>query len=379
MTTLGMPTAFPAVHVVEAAAEPRVVVLGVDTHKDVHVAAVLDHLGGLLSSGEFPATAAGYCHLLDWARQCGTVLRAGVECTGSYGAGLARYLATQQVPVVEVNQPDRSTRRRRGKTDAIDAEAAARAALSGIARALPKSGDGQVEALRMLRLAKNSAVKARTQALNQLKAVLVNAPSALREELEPLSTSLLLRRCAELADPREGNPAADTAVFTLRLLAQRVVQLRQEATELEKRMTEAIRATAPSLLEQLGIGPDSAAALLITAGDNPERLGSEASFAALCGVSPVEKSSGKSQRRRLNRGGDRQANAALHRIVVTRMRQDERTRLYLERRTAEGKGKREVMRCLKRYAAREVYHLIRADMTTRHQQPDASATLMTAA
>ncbi|MET8897172.1 IS110 family transposase [Streptomyces albogriseolus] len=367
------------VHAVELAAEPRVVVVGVDTHKDVHVAAVLDHLGGLLSSGEFPATAAGYRHLLNWARQCGTVLRAGVECTGSYGAGLARYLATQQVAVVEVNQPDRSTRRRRGKTDAVDAEAAARAGLSGIARALPKSGDGQVEALRMLRLAKNSAVKASTQALNQLKAMLINAPSALREELEPLSTTLLVRRCAELADTREGNPAADTAVFTLWLLARRVVQLRQEATELGRRMTIAIRATAPSLLEQLGIGPDSAAALLITAGDNPERLASEASFAALCGVSPVEKSSGKSQRRRLNRGGDRQANAALHRIVVTRMRQDERTRLYLERRTAEGKGKREVMRCLKRYAAREVFRLIRTDMVTRRQQPDTSATLMTAA
>jgi len=182
----------------------------------------------------------------------------------------------------------------------------------------------------MLRLAKNSAVKACTQALNQLKAVLVNVPSALREELEPLSNSRLLRRCAELADTGEGNPAADTADFTLRLLAQRVVQLRHKATKLERRMTIAIRATAPSLLEQFGIRPDSAAALLITAGDNPERLGSEASFAALCSVSPVEKSSGKSQRRRLNRGGDRQANAALHRIVVTRMRQDERTRLYLE-------------------------------------------------
>jgi transposase len=280
---------------------------------------------------------------------------------------------------VEVNQPDRSTRRRRGKTDAVDAEEAARAVLSGIARALPKNGDGHVEAPRMLRLAKNPAGKARTQALNQLKAVLVNAPCTLREELEPLSTSVLVRRCADLADTREGNPAADTAIFTLRLLAQRVVQLRQEATELGRRMTVAVRATAPSLLEQLGIGPDSAAALLITAGDNPERLASEASFAALCGVSPVEKSSRKTQRRRLNRGGDRQANAALHRIVVTRMRQDERTRLYLERRTAEGKGKREVMHCLKRYAAREAYSLIRADMITRHQQPDTSATLITTA
>ena len=193
--------------------------------------------------------------------------------------------------MVEVDQPDRSTRRRRGKTDAVDAEAAARAALSGIARALPKSGDGQVEALRMLRLAKNSAVEAG-------KSRAAPAPRAGRGSVDP---------------------------------------------------------------------------------DTPEQLAGEASLAALCGVSPVEKSSGKSRRRRLNRGGDRQANAALHRIVVTRMRQDERTRIYLERRTAEGKGKREVMRCLKRYAAREVFRLIRTDMVTRHQQPDTSATLMTAA
>ncbi|MFC4505159.1 MULTISPECIES: IS110 family transposase [Streptomyces] len=228
MTALRMPAAVRAVQDAEAPTAPLSVVLGIDTHKDVHVAAVLDHLGALLGTGEFPATAAGYRQLLDWAGQCGTVVRAGVECTGSYGAGLARYLATQRVAVVEVNQPDRSTRRRRGKTDAIDAEAAARAALSGTARALPKSGDGQVEALRFLRLAKNSAVKARTQALNQLKAVLVNAPSTLREELEPLSTWLLVSRCAELVDPRGDDPAADTAVYTLRLLAQRILRLRQD-------------------------------------------------------------------------------------------------------------------------------------------------------
>nr|WSY48864.1 IS110 family transposase [Streptomyces sp. NBC_00886] len=374
-----MPAAFRTAQGAGAAAAPRSVVLGVDTHKYVHVAAVLDHLGGLLDTREFPATAVGYRQLLDWARQFGAVLRAWVECTGSYGAGLARYLATQRVSVAEVNQPDRSARRRRGKTDAVDTEAAARAALSGTARALPKSGDGQVEVLRMLRLAKNSAVKARTQALNQLKAVLVNGSSALREELEPLSTALLVRRCAELVDPRDGNPAADTAVFTLRLLAQRVLRLRQEVTEPGRRMTAAVRASTPSPLERLGIGPDSAAALLITAGDNPERLSSEASFAALCGASPVEKSSGKTRRRTLNRGGDRQGNAALHRIVVTRMRQDERTRTYLERRTAEGRGKREIMRCLKRYTAREVYALIRADMITCHQRPDAPSTLTTAA
>ncbi|MER6076497.1 IS110 family transposase [Streptomyces sp. NPDC001817] len=350
-------------------------VLGVDTHKNVHVAAVIDILGALLGSERFPATAAGYQQLLAWARSFGEVVRAGVECTGSYGAALARYLAVEGTTVVEVNQPDRSTRRRRGKTDAIDAEAAARAALSGRAHATPKSADGHVEVLRVLRLAKTSALKARTQAINQLKAVLVTADAVLRERLEPLPAKALFRHCAELTDPENTGPATTAAVVALRLLAQRIRYLSSEIAELERRMTAAVRAAAPSLLERLGVGPDSAAALLIAAGDNPERLGSEASFAALCGASPVEHSSGKTQRRRLNRGGNRQANAALHRIVVTRMRWDARTRAYLERRTTEGRGKREVMRCLKRYVAREIYALIRADMRLIPAATDTTPTL----
>ncbi|WP_285544206.1 IS110 family transposase, partial [Streptomyces lavendulae] len=284
----------------------------------------------------------------------GSLRRAGVECTGSYGSALARFLNQENVQVIEVNQPDRATRRKRGKTDAVDAEAAARAVLSGRADVTPKTGEGPAADMRVLRLAKESAVKARTQAKNQLKAVMLSIDPTLREALSKLSNTALIAQCAELSD------TGDAAVFTLRLLARRVQQLNSEVKELSRRVTDAVRSSHPRLLDITGVGPDSAAALLIAAGDNPERLASEAAFAALCGVSPVEQCSGKSQRRRLNRGGNRQANAALYRIVVTRLRRDPRTRIYLERRTKQGMSKREIIRCLKRYVAREIY---------RHVQP----------
>nr|WP_309238962.1 transposase [Streptomyces lunaelactis] len=204
----------------------------------------------------------------------------------------------------------------------------------------------------MLRLAKESAVKARTQAKNQLKAVLLGIDPALRETLSQHSNTARIAQCADLPD------TGDAAVFTLRLLARRIQQLTAEVKELTRRVTNAVRRSHPRLLDIIGVGPDSAAALLIATGDNPERLASEASFAALCGVSPVEQSSGKTQRRRLNRGGNRQANAALYRIVVTRLRHDARTRLYLERRTKQGMSKREIIRCLKRYVACEIYRQI---------------------
>ncbi|MEH0449654.1 IS110 family transposase [Streptomyces sp. B21-102] len=325
------------------------VILGVDTHKDVHVAAVITVLGAMLAHQEFPATAAGYRQLLAWACSFGALRRAGVECTGSYGAALARYLKRENVQVIEVNQPDRAIRRKRGKTDAVDAEAAARAVLSGRADVTPKSGEGPAADMRVLRLAKESAVKARTQAKNQLKAVLLGVDPELREALSSLSNTALIATCADLPD------GDDAVVFTLRLLARRIQQLTAEAKELARRTTKAIRCWHPQLLDVIGVGPDSAAALLIAAGDNPERLANEASFAALCGASPVEQSSGKTQRRRLNRGGNRQANAALYRIVITRLRRDARTRLYLERRTKQGMSKREIIRCLKRYVAREIY------------------------
>ncbi|WP_151770089.1 IS110 family transposase [Streptomyces abyssomicinicus] len=339
------------------------VVLGVDTHRDAHVAAVLSPVGELLGTEVFPATAAGYRDLLKWARRLGRVRRAGVEGTGSFGAALSRYLLAQGVEVLDVNRPDRTDRRRRGKTDPLDAQNAARSVLSCRARARAKSGDGPVEVARLYKLAKASAVKARTQAINQLKAVLVSADPNLREELAGLKNAELFRICARLADD-QAEAGGEEAVLqatrvTLSLLAQRIEQLTQQIQELQHRMARVVECHFPHLLTVVGIGPDTAVTLLITVGDNPERLGSDASFAALCGVSPVERSSGSRQYRRLNRGGDRQANAALHRIVQTRLRVDPRTQDYFERRTKEGKTRREIVRSLKRYAAREVFHLVR--------------------
>lgn len=342
-----------------ATPDPAEVVLGVDTHKDAHVAAVLTTLGVLLSTGTFPATAAGYRRLLAWARGFGAVHRAGVECTGSYGAALARFLCEETITVIEVNRGDRSDRRRRGKTDTLDAESAARAVLSGRATAIAKSGDGQVEMLRMFKLAKASAVKSRSQAINQLKAILVRAEPTLRESMTGLSNPALFRRCAQLVVSEPSDPAG-AATLTLRLLARRVMALSDEINELNTQITAAIQARAPQLLHRYGVGPDTGAALLLAAGDNPERLTSEASFAALCGTSPIEASSGKTHRRRLNRGGDRQANAALYTITIARLRWDKPTQHYIQRRIAEGKTRREAIRCLKRYICRELYRDIAA-------------------
>jgi transposase len=346
--------------------DPGEVILGVDTHKNVHVAAVISVLGALLGSCSFPTTESGYRELLGWAMSFGTVRRAGVECTGSYGAALTRYLGTEHVEVIEVNQPDKANRRRRGKTDTIDAEAAARAALSGQASAHAKTSDGPVEMIRMFKLAKTSAIKSRTQAINQLKAVLVSAPPQPRESLSGLSNPTLIRRCAELGTDRPRD-IATAAAYTVALLARRIAELSTEINELKQQINDVLTTHTPDLLERNGVGPDTAAALLITAGDNPERLHSEASFAALCGVSPVEASSGKTQRRRLNRGGDRRANCALHTIVLSRLRWDPRTRDYIARRTAEGKTRREAVRCLKRYVAREIFQLIKLPAESKPQ------------
>ena len=229
--------------------------------------------------------------------------------------------------------------------------------LSGRANASAKAGDGPVEMVRIFKLAKASAIKSRTQAINQLKAVLVGADPQLRDSLSGLSNPTLIRRCSQLdvGTPRDATTAA---AYTLALLARRILELTTEIDDLNRQITDTLSAHAPQLLARNGVGPDTAAALLITAGDNPERLHNEASFAALCGVSPVEVSSGKTQRRRLNRGGDRRANSALHTIVLSRLRWDPDTRAYLARRIANGKTRREAVRCLKRYVAREIYQLI---------------------
>lgn len=332
-------------------------ILGVDTHADIHVAAVITVLGVLLGTRAFPATAAGYAALLAWARSHGRLCRAGAEGTSSHGIALNRHLTSNDVHVIEVNRPDRVTRRRRGKTDALDAENAARAVLAGQATAVAKSSDGAVEILRMVKLAKDSAVKARTQAINQLRAVLARAQPALREALAGLGLATLVRRCAQLPDPGMAD-IGSAATHILRTLARRVQTLEQEIRSHQQDLTTVIKGSAPNLLERPGIGPDTASALLITAGDNPDRLTSEAAFAALCGVNPIAASSGKTSRHRLNRGGDRRANSALYTIVLTRLGRDQRTRDYTERRTNEEKSKKDTIRCLKRYVAREVFPII---------------------
>src|SRR5215218_7977610 len=334
------------------------VVLGVDTHLDVHLAVVLDHLGRRLGTFSVPTTKNGYESLLARAESFGPVRCAGVEGTSSYGAGLARHLRAMAIPVMEVERPKRRHLRRKGKSDPIDAEAAARTVLAGEAVGESKSGDGKVEMIRVLRSARRSAVKARSQAANQLQALLVTAPQDLRQRLRRLPTKELVVTCARFrlgGDPEDVRTASR---FALRSVARRHEALSEEIAELDAQLGRLVVEVAPGLICRPGIGTHHAATLLVLAGDNPERLNTEASFASLCGVSPIEASSGKVVRHRLNRGGNRDANRALHMICVVRMGSDERTRRYVARRTAEGKSKWEIMRCLKRYIAREVYRVL---------------------
>ena len=307
-----------------------------------------------------PATICGYGELERWSRGLGDIHAFGIEGTGSYGAGIARFLTGRGYTVVAVNRPDRSTRYRKGKSDPTDAEMAARSVLAGVADATPKSGQGEVEMIRMLKSARHSALKARTQTINQMKALVVTAPSELRESFNVLSASALATRCQRFRPDPLINPIAP-AKYTLRSLACRYRQISEEVRDLEAQLTRLTRTASPTLIGIFGVGPDTAATLLVTAGSNPERLHSEAAFAALCGVCPIPASSGKTNRHRLNRGGDRQANAALHRIVVVRLRHDQRTKSYMRRRTGDGMSKIEVIRCLKRYVAREVFTVLLAE------------------
>ena len=336
------------------------VVLGVDTHLDVHVGVALDHLGRCLGALSLPASAKGYEELLSWAEGLGPVRCAGVEGTSSYGAGLARHLKSKGIEVLEVERPKRRQQgsRRNGKSDHADAEAAARAVLAGEAAGMPKSADGEVEMIRVLRATRRAAVKARTQAANQLRNLLVTAPDGLRQPLRGLSTKALVATAVRFRPgDRPGNPQEATR-FALRSVARRYRSLSEEIAELDIQLARLVAEVAPELVALPGVGTDHAATLLVAVGDNPKRLKSEASFASLCGVSPIEASSGKVVRHRLNRGGNRDANRALHTICMFRMGRDRRTQAYVARRTAEGKSKREIMRCLKRYVAREVYRVL---------------------
>lgn len=328
---------------------------GVDTHKDEHVAAVIDPAGRLLDVAAFDTSPAGYADLKTWLNQFGDVVAVGVEGCGSYGLGLVRELTAAGIKVHEVCRPNRQLRRRRGKSDAVDAEAAARAALSGEDLVTPKSADGPVEMMRALRLTRRSAIKARDTATNQIHALIITAPHEVRQQLDGKPIHQVVKSI--LAD--NSNVADGGYAVAMTSLARRWQQLDDEAAALKTELERVVHDAAPTgLLDEQGVGPDVAAALMIAAGDNPQRLRSEASFAALCGVSPLDASSGKQQRHRLNRGGNRDANMALWRIVLVRLRWDPTTRAYVDRRVSEGKTRREAMRCLKRYIARDLYKIL---------------------
>lgn len=336
--------------------------LGVDTHLDMHVAVLLNGVGQLLDSAEFQVSAKGYKALYQWCQSFGSLEQAGLEGTGTYGAGLCKYLQDKGITVYEVNRPNRAKRRLVGKSDTTDAENAARSVLGNESNAVPKSHDGVVEALRYLTVARKSAVKARTQAINQVRALLVTAPDGIRSACYVPSSYQCIQACLKLQS-EEGSLQIQTLLSTLSLLANRWLSLTEELKIIDKQLKKLTKTAAPHLLEQFGVGPYVAATLMVTAGDNPERLKKEASFAALCGVSPLQASSGKTQRHRLNRGGSREANNALWTIALIRMRADSRTRLYTAKRSSEGKSTKEIQRCLKRYIARELYPIMLSDLS----------------
>ena len=341
------------------------VIGGVDTHKHTHYASVVDDQGRVLGHQEFPATDHGYERLLEWMRAHGDVHSIGVESTGSFGATLTRFLRSSGVEVVEVNRPNRLARRLDGKSDRLDAENIARAVLGRTSTAVPKAKSGVVEVIRTLRVTRGSAVKARTQAFNTLWGVMIGAPSPLRDELVVLTKRTLVNRCLRLR-PETDDLLSLTAEpermliagikTSLRDLARRWKSLDEEIKALNKQIEALVRSAAPDLLELPGVGVEIAGQFLVTVGDNPERIRNEAAFAKLCGVAPQPASSGRTTgRHRLSRSGDRAANSALYIVTIVRMRHHQPTRDYVERRTAEGRTKREIIRCLKRYIAREVY------------------------
>jgi transposase len=338
--------------------ETRAITGGVDTHADTHVAAALDPIGGLLGVRQFPVSAAGYASLLEWLGGFGTVCLVGIEGTGSYGAGLARHVTAAGIRVVEVDRSDRQDRRRQGKSDPLDAVSAARAAQSGRARGASKGRDGTVEAIRALMVAKRSARAERTQAINQARSLIVTGPDDLRVRFATQTPAALVSELASLR-PRPGSEFGYATRIALRELARRAQFLDGQLERLDELIVPLVTARAPALLALYGIGPDTAAMLLVAAGDHPGRLRSEAAWAHLCAVAPIPASSGKTVRHRLNPGGDRQANHALWRIVITRMSSHPPTRAYVARRSAEGLSKKEIIRCLKRYVAREVYPHLR--------------------
>jgi transposase len=346
-----------AVTIVDSA---RHVVGGVDTHRDVNVAAVVDMNGGLLGVESFPTTADGHRGLSLWMSGFGMIEQVGIEGTGAYGAGISRHFVAAGVIVIEVDRPDRQKRRRHGKSDQLDAVEAARGALSGRCQGRAKSGDAHAEALRALLVAKRSARSTRIRTIVQLRHLMFTAPDELRARLGGLTATQLVNEAAKLR-PR---PSGDVALHGIKtaavILARRVHALDAELAAIDEQIGPVVKAAAPELLNIYGVGVDTAAVLLVTAGDNAERISSEGAWAMLCGVAPIPATSGIIDNRfRLNNAGDRHANNAIWRIVITRLGQHEpRTVAYMTRRLAEGKSKRYIIRCLKRYVARETFRAL---------------------
>ncbi|MDJ1651882.1 MULTISPECIES: IS110 family transposase [Gordonibacter] len=331
---------------------------GVDTHKDVHVLCVLDPLGRKIFEESFTADRSGYDALaqaLGDPKKCAVV---AIEGTASYGSGLTKRLTELGFKVVEVLRPKRDKRRRgENKNDFADAERAARDAMANKSTSTPKSQSGWVEAVRFLLAARRTCIKTSTACANSAQALLESAPEPIRETYRRLKTTHLMTNLAEV-EVTTHDALTASVLSSLQILSLTWIDAKRRAQQAEAAIEALIREHAPALLDMYGCGAISAAELAVCAGDNPERLKSEASFAALCGVSPVEASSGKIKRYRLNRGGNRQANCALHRIALSRLKGDERTKAYAKRRACGQKTLRDITRCLKRYLAREVYHAL---------------------
>jgi|SRR5262245_24175134 len=335
------------------------VTIGVDTHKQFHVAHAVDALGRSLGAQRIPANTAGYRRFVSWARSLSELVMVGIEGPGHYGAGLARHLRAEGIAVTEVGRPKRQRRARYGKSDDADAAGAAAIVLAGEALGAPKTADGAAEMVRVLRVARTSVIRARAKAYTALQDLLVTAPAGLREQLAGQYKGHLLQACERLPEPEILATPTDAITIAIRSLAARCRELDAEADRLAHHLDTITTTAAPRLRAVHGVGPDTAATLLAAIGDNADRISSEAAFAKLCGVCPLEASSGKTIRHRLNRGGNRDANRALHVILVVRLRRHQPTRDYMARRLTEGKTKTEVMRCLKRYIAREIFHAVR--------------------
>jgi transposase len=364
---------------------------GVDTHLQFHVAAAKDSLGRTLGTEKFPATLTGFAALLDWLTDFGPLSVVGVEGTGSYGAGLTTHLTGHGIRVVEINRPNRRKRRLNGKSDPADAIAAAAAAQADEDTATPKPRTGPVESVRVLRITRGQLVDTRTALINTLHALLVTAPQELRESLHGLSTTALIRHCAAsglptLPAPRPGSKVraaaatelagslldSGTAVrAALGELARTIEFHDTRIRDLDTVLDALLHRIAPHTTALHGLGTHTVAQLLTTAGDNPDRLLGEAAFAALTGTAPQDASSGKQEHHRLSRAGDRQANAALYRVIITRLSSHGPTRAYMAARLRPGTKmtKKHLIRCLKRYLAREIYPYLMADLAALNPTP----------